>query len=211
MESEHTQFAASQPESDAPDTQESANTTPEQNTQPEQAGAADENAQNEASSARPHRRRRTSRSGAHRSRSAQAEPGGEEAEHAAAPTEPTWETAPAAEAPAALEPAAAASDENSWSFQHWREQPPTDWNPFLPHTSEDYQPAFTVPGESSDATSDVQTISCASAETAAAAEGNVEVIDSVPAEEGSSAPAAAGAPEQADEASQETFRAPLSG
>src|SRR6185437_6448379 len=147
-----------------------------QNSQPEQAAAADENAQNEASSARPHRRRRTSRSSAHRSRSAAAEPGGEEAEHEAASTEPTWETAPA-EAPADLESSAPASDENSWSFQHWREQPPTDWNPFLPHTSEDYQPAFTVPGESSNVTSDVETISWASPETEAAAAGPVEVID----------------------------------
>ncbi|HLW00948.1 MAG TPA: NYN domain-containing protein [Ktedonobacterales bacterium] len=217
MESEHTQFASSQPESDAPDTQESANTTPEQNPQAEQATTADENAQAEASGARPHRRRRTSRSSAHHSRAAATEPSSEETEHTEAPAEPAaWETAPAPEAaaaaPAEQESAAPASDESAWSFQHWREQPPTDWNPFLPHTSESQEPAFSIPGEPSDVTGDAETASWNSPEAEVTVETNVEVIDALPVEEiVAEAPAAEATPEQASEAPQEPFRAPLSG
>ncbi len=204
MESEHTPFSSSQSASDAPDTQDGVTTTPEQNTQAEQTFAADESAQNEATSARPHRRRRAPRGSARHSRAGATEQGSEEAEHE--------ESAEAtAEAPADLEAAAPASEEAPWSFQHWREQPPTDWNPFLPHTSES-QPDFSGPGEQSDVPGDIEATTWSSAPAEAALEANVEVIETLPVEEGSpEAAAAPGAPEQTDEALQETFRAPLSG
>jgi uncharacterized LabA/DUF88 family protein len=212
MESEHTQFSSSQPDSDAPDTQENANRTPAEHTQPEQA--AEESAQNETSSARPHRRRRTSRSSAHHSRAATAEQSGEEAEHEEASTEPAWEAAPAevtVETITEREPATSASDENAWSFQHWREQPPADWNPFLPHTSESQEPAFTVSGEPDDMTSDAEAAVWSSPETDVTVEGNVEVIDVLPVEEIAPEASAASVSEQASEAPEESFRAPLSG
>ena len=100
-----------------------------------------------------------------------------------------------------------ANPEMNWNFQHWREQPPTDWNPFLPHPSE---PApFAAPAEPGDMTSDLETASWSNPTPEAALTGNEAVIGTVSIQE--IPPTASAAPEQAGEAATETVRAPLSG
>jgi uncharacterized LabA/DUF88 family protein len=212
MESEHEQMTSSQPESDTTDTQDAVEATPEQTNQPEEPSAA-ESAQSETG-ARTHRRRRSTRS----HRAATPESGSEEAEHeaehaepeaeATAPTWEAWTSAPAAaEAPSAPETEAqpaAANDESTWGFQQWREQPPTDWNPFLAQTPE---PApFTFSIEPTDATSDLEATTWSSPASEAVLEGNAEVIDAIPAELVTPAE-----PEQRSNDQPETVRAPLSG
>jgi uncharacterized LabA/DUF88 family protein len=222
MESEHEQFSSSQLEADASNNQGTAHAEPGQNAQPEQEAPAAESAQNEAAPTR-HRRRRPTRS-ARQSRSAAAEPGGEEAGHEAEAETAGQEQPPqmsaevAAEAPGDLESTAPESEpqpasaepEMAWGFQHWREQPPTDWNPFLPQTSE--PTPFPAPAEPSDMISDQEAATWSSPAPEAALEGNEEVIAAVPAQEAMpEAPAAPVAAEQVGEEAQKSIRATLSG
>ncbi|HEY7350918.1 MAG TPA: NYN domain-containing protein [Ktedonobacterales bacterium] len=144
-------------------------------------------------------------------------------------TEPARETqisAETAEASGAVESTAPAGDlwqpeaetstspasaETTWGFQRWREQPPTDWNPFLPHTSE-AQSAFTLPIESGDVTGGYDTTALSGAAIETPPEVRGEIRASAPTQDVTpEASAAPGAPEQTDETSQETVRAPLSG
>ncbi len=235
MESEHEQFSSSQLEADAPNNQDAPYTEPERNTQPAQEAPAAESAQNEAAAPSRHRRRRPARTSARQSRAAGTEQSSAEAEHERAAEPAGHEETPQMSAEAAAESlggnresTAPASDlwqpeaepqtpsaepETAWGFQHWHEQPPTDWNPFLPPTSESAEPApFPAPGEPSDMTSDQETASWSSPMPEAVLDGNEEVIAAIPAQEAvPETPAAAETTEPTSAEAQESIRATLSG
>jgi uncharacterized LabA/DUF88 family protein len=228
MESEHEQFSSPQPAADASDNQEASHTEPEQNSQPEHEASA-ESAQNEAGAPSRHRRRRPTRGNARQSRAA--EQSGKEAEPEAEAASADHEETPQISAEAAAEahgdqesPAPAgdlwqpeaepqspsAETEMAWGFQHWREQPPTDWNPFLPQTPEPVHLAS--PGEPGDMTSDQETAAWSSPTPEAALEGNAEVIDAIPAQEARpETPVALDSAEPGGGEAQEGIRATLSG
>ncbi len=233
MESEHTHISSAQPDQGVSDQKDTTYTTPapEHHAQPEQETPAGESAQNEANSASRHRRRRTARASARRSRSDTTEEISEIAEHAeeraeaasqgelpqpgAEVNEPVSDGESAAPVgdlwPPAVEPEPPPASPEMWEFQHWREQPPADWNPFFPQASAT-PPAFTPPTDPDDIMSDFEATALGSPPPEVALEGNEEVIASTPASEAlPAAPAAPIMPGQAGVETPETVRAPLSG
>jgi uncharacterized LabA/DUF88 family protein len=101
--------------------------------------------------------------------------------------------------------------ETVWGFNHWHEQPPADWNPFIPRAPESLSTSASE-AALTDTTSDFEMAPLVSPEAETPPASDTEMMAPTAAQEAAlETPPAPAAPEQPGEKAHEPVRAPLSG